>query len=277
MSLHPTDLAPLIDAGVDIRLVAVDMDGTLLDGDGRVPPGLWPLLERMRERGVVFTPASGRQFATLRQEFADHADELVFIAENGSYVGSAAERISTAPMDRTFAHAVLDELAALDHEVGVVLCGVESAYVSRPDPAFRREAERYYARLDDVHDLRAVEDDILKLAVFDAEDGERRTAPALAHHRETHQVVVAGHHWVDVMNQGVSKGTALRALQQRLGVTPEQTAVFGDYLNDLDMLDAAHYSFAMANAHPQVVERARYRAPSNRDHGVVRVLERLLG
>ncbi len=66
----------------DIRLVAVDMDGTLLDGDGRVPEDLWPILERMRRAGALFAPASGRQYATLRREFEGHAEGMVFIAEN---------------------------------------------------------------------------------------------------------------------------------------------------------------------------------------------------
>ena len=49
----------------DIRLIAVDMDGTLLRPDGSIPEGLWPLLDRLAQRGIAFAPASGRQLATL--------------------------------------------------------------------------------------------------------------------------------------------------------------------------------------------------------------------
>ena len=51
----------------DLRLIAVDMDGTLLDAEGRVPDALWPLLEELRERDIHFAPASGRQLATLQE------------------------------------------------------------------------------------------------------------------------------------------------------------------------------------------------------------------
>lgn len=276
----PTDAASglddLIDAGVDLRLVAVDMDGTLLDENGAVPPQLWALLERMAARGVAFAPASGRQHATLRREFGSHGDDLMFIAENGTHVTRGDDEITSTPMARDFAATLIAELRSLPHPVGIVLCGKRSAYVESPEPEFRAQAERYYLRLLDVDDLTGVEDDILKVAIYDAGDGEARTAPALAHHGATHQVVVAGAHWVDVMSQGVSKGTALRVLQERLGVTPAQTAAFGDYLNDLDMMDVADLSFAMADAHPDLVERARFMAPSNREHGVITVLERLL-
>ena len=272
----PADLDALAGRGSEIRLIAVDMDGTLLDGEGAGPTALWPLLGRLRDAGIAFAPASGRQHATLRREFGAHGDDLVFIAENGTFVTRGDEELSSDVMDRDFVIDLIGDIRGFTHEVGVVLCGKASAYIERTDDAFRDQAEKYYARLMDVEDLLAVDDEILKVAVFDVEDGEKHTAPALERHRLTHQVVVSGHHWVDVMNQGVSKGKALRAIQDLLNVTPEQTAVFGDYLNDLDMMDAADFSFAMANAHPDVAAAARYRAPSNVDHGVIRVLERLL-
>lgn len=59
-------------------------------------------------------------------------------------------------------------------------------------------------------------------------------------------------------------------------MTRDQTLLFGDYLNDLEMLEEATYSYAMANAHPRVIERARFVAPSNRDLGVITTLRRLL-
>ena len=57
----------------DIRLVVADMDGTLLDEHSEIPQGFWPMLARLRSRGVEFVPASGRQYATLRAMFADKA------------------------------------------------------------------------------------------------------------------------------------------------------------------------------------------------------------
>ena len=87
----------------DLRLIAVDMDGTLLDGEGRIPDTLWPLLERLRERGNHFAPASGRQLATLPEAFSAHRDELVFIAENGAHVVSAGVEVSSDALDPVFA------------------------------------------------------------------------------------------------------------------------------------------------------------------------------
>ncbi|MFC8680095.1 Cof-type HAD-IIB family hydrolase [Microbacterium ureisolvens] len=262
----------------DLRLIAVDMDGTLLDGAGRIPDALWPLLDRLHARGIRFAPASGRQLATLQHAFARHLDDTVFIAENGAYVVEGEAEISSDAMDAAFTAGLVVRLRALaeaGRDLGVVVCGKRSAYIERADEAFLAEAEKYYARLEVVEDLLAVDDQILKVAIFDFADAAS-TAPALDDLRATHQVVVSGHHWIDVMNLGVNKGVALRRLQQATGITHEQTAVFGDYLNDLEMMDAASLSFAMANAHPDVTERARYRAPSNLDHGVITTIEKLL-
>lgn len=156
------------------------------------------------------------------------------------------------------------------------MCGKRSAYVERTDPAFIAEAATYYAKLTTVEDLTAVNDEIFKIALFDFGSAEHSTAPALKEFAATHQVVVPGMHWIDIMNTTANKGAAVHRLQRDLGITPGQTMAFGDYLNDLEMLDAAAWSFAVANAHPEVLRRARYRAASTHDLGVIRTISKLL-
>ncbi|MFI9599913.1 Cof-type HAD-IIB family hydrolase [Streptomyces sp. NPDC052043] len=264
---------------VDIRLIVTDMDGTLLDDAKRLPAGLWPTLAELRRRGVLFSPASGRQYATLAEQFTGHDEGMVFIAENGTYVVRDGVELSSDPLDPAVAARLVGavrDLVARGADVGAVVCGKRSAYVERTDEAFLAEVRKYYVRHRIVPDAAAVDDDIIKVALFDFGSAERTTAPALAPFAATHQVVVSGEHWVDVMNRTADKGAALRRLQRDLGITPAQTLVFGDYLNDLEMLDAAEWSFAMANAHPEVIGRARHLAPSNNDNGVLRTIARLL-
>lgn len=261
----------------DVRLVATDMDGTLLDADGAVPGTLWPVLEQLRSRGVVFAPASGRQYATLQRTFATHAEGMVFIAENGTSVVRDDAEISSDTLEPGVVASVVGAMRSrTDLDLGVVVCGKRSAYVERNDPAFRTEADRYYARLEVLPDLLDYDDEVLKLAVYDFASSATGAGPALAEFSRTHQVVVSGQHWVDVMNRGVDKGRALQQLQQSLGVTRDQTVAFGDYLNDKELLEAAGISYAMANAHPDIKKVARFQAPANTDDGVVRVLRALL-
>jgi len=267
------------DATPDIRLITVDMDGTLLDDDHAIDPTLWPLLTVLRERGIVFCPASGRQYATLVAQFGAEADGLVFIAENGAYVVRHGVELSSDTVERDVMVRVVETVRALratGADVGAVVCGKRSASIERTDAAFVAEAERYYALLEQVDDLTAVDDDVLKVAVFTFGSAQDTTAPALAGLAATHQVVVSGEHWVDVMNAATHKGAAVAAVQAALGVTRAQTMAFGDYLNDVEMLRAADWSYAMANAHPDVHDVARHVAPGNHENGVVPTIAEVL-
>ena len=255
------------------------MDGTLLDDAHQLPADLWSLLAALKEREILFCPASGRQYATLARQFADVADDLVFIAENGSYVVRRGEELSSHILDETLVAEVVGTVRALFDagvDVGAVVCGKRSAYIERTDREFLDEAEKYYALLEHLDDVLAVDDEVLKVAVFDFGGAHETTAPALERFREGHQVVVSGEHWVDVMTASTHKGAAVRRLQEMYGITRAQTLAFGDYLNDLEMLDAAEHSYAMANAHPDVLGRARFVAPSNTENGVVRTIADLL-
>ncbi len=274
MGAVPSPAASAVTGGVpDVRLVAVDLDGSLLDDAKRVHPSFWPLLDVLDERGIVLCPASGRQYATLYREFA--RDDLVYIAENGAYVVRGGREVSSDTLPWSAAAgtmAAVRRYVADGGDAGTVLCGKRSAYVERTDEPFMAQVRPYYAQLQVVDDLLAVrDDDVLKVAVYDFVSSTR-LASALVGLGGPARVVVSGAFWVDIMSPTADKGHALAAVQRALGVTRDQTMAFGDYHNDLGMLDAAAWSFAMGNAHPDVRAAARYVAPPNTDNGVVRAI-----
>ena len=280
----------------DIRLVVADMDGTLLDEHSEIPQGFWPMLARLRSRGVEFVPASGRQYATLRAMFADKAaqvldgGELSYIAENGNVVAIDGNIAEVHGVDTDVTRWTIDTVnasaAAGEYAMGLVLCGLRTAYVQRTDKPFLDEVGKYYAALEIVDDLHSVLEDViasngesdtmLKLAILDFDDAEAMAAEKLTPLKNDYQVVVSGKLWVDIMNATTNKKQGVEALQRVLGVTAAQTAVFGDYLNDLQMLSAGQWSFAMGNAHPALKQAAHFVAPSNADHGVLQVVDKLI-
>lgn len=251
-----TTQIPVFDHAPDIRLIVTDMDGTLLNDEKRLHDDFWPLIERLRHRGILFSPASGRQYHTLEREFADLAQEMVFIAENGSIVMRGGHEVSSDCLAREDALRIVRTLrtaAANGIDGGIIVCGKQSAYIERSDPAFFDQVDRYYARLQIVDDLtKVIDDDVLKIAVYDFGSAERGTLPYLSEFTTSHKVVVSSEHWLDVNTRTANKGRAVTALQHALGITPAQTMVFGDFLNDLEMMDTADYAFAMHNAHPQL-------------------------
>ena len=282
----PTD--PGVYAPADVRLVVADMDGTLLDDRKRFPGGLWRLLDQLDARGVTFAPASGRQVWTLLDMFPDRPGMTV-IGENGAIVMRDGAEISSSPLDlatlREAVRLVRGATGPGGANGGLVMCGKRSAYVERVDEPFVAGVVPYYHRTRQVDSqldvLDAIEageldDAIVKLAVHSLDPVGPLAEATLARFRSTHQYAVSGANWADLQIRGVDKGRAVRALQSALGVTRAQTAVFGDFQNDLSMLAEADLSFAVANADPDVVRAARFVAPSNNEGGVVSVVERLL-
>jgi Cof subfamily protein (haloacid dehalogenase superfamily) len=267
---------------VDIRLIASDMDGTLLDAAGQVPERFWPVLDSLLAAGIVFVPASGRQYQTLEAVFGDR-DGLVYIAENGTNVVQGGVSIALETVVTAIIAPVVDWVratAAAGADLGVVVCGARTAYIERADDEFVSKVRPYYAALEIVEDVvaAAADDDVLKLAIFDLGQAETRTGPAVRALDLSADVVISGENWVDIMRPGANKGKALIHLQEHLGISREQTMAFGDYLNDAELLDAAGHSYAMANAHPIIRARARHQAASNTDEGVISsILEALPG
>ena len=265
-------------SAADIRMVVCDMDGTLLDDSGAVPDEFWPLLEEMTARGIAFVPASGRQYYTLAEIFDPHPGTLSYVAENGSMVMHGGELLTSSNVDPAVTASVVDAVrTSADHgfRLQLIVHRVDGAFVESDDEGFIGHARQYCARLEHVEDQSRVPGDAVKLAIFDPDDAEQSIG-LLAPLAGDHKIAVSGRHWVDVTAPGTHKATGVVALQQLLGAGPENTVVFGDYLNDLEMLGTAHWSFAMANAHPDVLERARYRAPRNSEAGVVTVLREML-
>ena len=284
----PTD--PARYAGADLRLAAVDMDGTLLDDDKNFPPGMDELLDLMDERGVTFAPASGRQVWTLIDMFPGRPGMTV-IGENGGIVMRDGVEVSSHPVDiptvREVIRLVRDATSRPDGiDGGLVMCGKQFAYVERTDDRFVEGVMPYYHRTKRIEDQIAVidaieageiDDAIVKLAVYVIGPVEPLAQAALANFADTHQYAISGANWADLQIRGVDKGSAVRDLQRFLGVERAQTAVFGDAGNDLSMMSEGDLSFAMANASADVVEAARFVAPSNNEAGVAQVLRALLG
>lgn len=271
-----------------IRLVCADMDGTLLDPSGDIPDDLWGLVRHMRDRGITFVPASGRQYWTLLDMFTDIADGLTVIAENGALVMRDGVEVSSTPLEHDVIRACIlgaRDQVALGHDCGLVLCGKRTAYLERVDERFARRALRYYHRTERVADAidlmdridsGDLDDEIVKVALFDFEDASVPGGATLGRFSPDHHYVVSGRNWVDLMSAGVDKGDAVRALQRDMGIGREQTVAFGDFPNDLGMVRAAGESFAMANGHPEVIAAARHVAPPNSEEGVIQVLKALL-
>ncbi|MCL9780841.1 Cof-type HAD-IIB family hydrolase [Vibrio sp. S4M6] len=259
-----------------IKFIAADMDGTLLDENGQLDPGFFRLYERLKQKNILFSPASGRQYFSLKSTFSPVANDMIFIADNGTLVMQGGREIYSSTIDTQSALEVVKLAKDIDG-THVVLCGKKSAYVDTQCTSALEEIKKYYHECLQVGDLLHVDDEFIKVAILHFDGSEDRIYPSINEaFGQSLKVVVSSKIWLDVMNASASKGDAIRHLQTMLGFTADETMTFGDYFNDVEMLQASRYSYAMANAHEGVKQYARYQAPSNKENGVIQVIEQYL-
>lgn len=255
------------------RLIALDMDGTLLDPQGRIPERFWPVLRRAKEQGVIVAPASGRQLATLQAMFKHGAPEA-FIAENGAAVARGGRIVSTTTLPEAPVRRLLEQLGSAPFTAHAVVCAPEVAYTLELPAAIDAEVDKYYASRAKVQSLiDAPLATIIKIALYVESDAERDAYPWVRDTVPELTSVVSGTHWLDVMHPEASKGRALTQLAASLGIDAAETAAFGDYLNDYALLQAAGYAVAVGNAHADLKAIADEVVGTNAEHAVVHKLE----
>ncbi|SHK71378.1 hypothetical protein SAMN05216582_1147 [Selenomonas ruminantium] len=258
-----------------IKLIFSDMDGTLLDENGQLPVEFPAIMEELRTRGVMFAPASGRQYYSLLKTFKEYEDQFVFVSDNGTIVRHQGKELFSDIIERQKAKEIFNSVNEIDG-IYNVFCGKDTVYLLKgknPEPQME-ELMKYFRSVEVVDSFDAIVDEPIKISFFTPNaDAAEKIFPLFAPYYDSMQVVLASAYWVDVTNKGANKGMAVRELQKRLGLQPEECAAFGDYMNDLEMMGAVHYSYAMENAYPPLKEAARFVAPSNAEHGVMKTIQ----
>ncbi|WP_375749592.1 Cof-type HAD-IIB family hydrolase [Vibrio sp. HN007] len=255
-----------------IKFIASDMDGTLLDDNSELNPEFFELFNELEKQEIMFAAASGRQYYSLLKTFGPIQDRMMFIAENGTMVMHQGKELYAC----TMGDESIDEIIKTARTIGgahIVLCGKKSAYIETQDPEALAEFSKYYTQCRYVDDLLEVEDEFIKVAICHFGGTEQFVQPVInAKFGEDHKVVISARIWLDVMNINASKGAAIRHLQKTLRFSFYETMSFGDYFNDVEMLEQSYHSYAVKNAHEGVKKYARHQAPSNNENGVLTVI-----
>lgn len=263
-----------------IKLIATDLDGTLLDTAKNLPDGFLDTIRELKRRGIIFVIASGRQYYNVLKIFEPVKDDVVFLSDNGTIVFLKDECILCETLDR----AIVDE--ALEYISGIpdthpLICGVKSVYGEPAAGNFEHDVSLYYERRDISRGAvkrGLAEDRIVKIAVFDDLNAADNGYPALMKRFDGQiSVALSGQHWSDLMPTGIDKGSAMRHLQGILGVSPDECMAFGDYGNDISLLNACTESYAMANATDSLKAAAKHIMKwTNDEGGVKRVIDEVV-
>lgn len=255
-----------------IKLIASDMDGTLLNDNKEISPHFWELFSEFKERDIRFAVASGRQYYSLEKLFKQIRDEMIFIADNGTIVFHKGEVIHLDTIPTETVRRIVRHIKENSDAVPMI-SGVNSAYVEPCEGEVLEMAKHYHERLEIVDDLCEVDDQFLKIALCDLHSAEEVTYPAMKQFSGEVKVVLSGDIWVDITSSTANKGRAIQQLFTQFSITAEETMAFGDYLNDMELLKTVHHSYAMANSHPEIKKIARYETLSNNEDGVVHAIK----
>lgn len=242
-----------------IKLVASDLDGTiLLNGAQSVDESMFAVIKQLIKKGVIFAPASGRQMTSLKRLFAPVAEDLMYICENGALVSYKGKTIAKTPMDRELAMTIIEDVYAQEN-CEVLVSGEHTAYI-------KPKTEEYYHRMTKVvnyhttlvSDFSEIQEDILKIAVCDLSGIVHSKDYFFSKWADKAATVVSGDLYLDFMDKKVSKGNAMRQIQEKLGLLPKECMAFGDNYNDIEMLDSVEFAYVMEKAVDDVKKHAKY-------------------
>ncbi|WP_280739209.1 MULTISPECIES: HAD family hydrolase [unclassified Enterococcus] len=261
----------------NVKLIASDMDHTLLTEESMLPPNFAEYVSALNEKEIEFTIASGRPLYTLTSLFPDLIAKMSLISDNGAAICYHGEMIYKSLL----AVADYQQLIAFveNQKLGVpILCGIETAYIAKKHQQYQDFFANFYSKMEFVDDLQALEVEANKFTIyFPKEDSKLHYQNLFApKYAEKFSITVGDTIWIDIMNKGVNKGQAMKILGEKINVSADEMMAFGDTYNDIEMLQTVKFSYLVANAAEDMAQYANYRTKSNDEYGVLVVLEELL-
>lgn len=260
-----------------VKLVVSDMDGTLLNTKGEVSSLFFKQFKQLQAQNIHFCAASGRQYHSIVDKLDSIKDEIYVIAENGALAKKGEELLVLNVLSDEKINKIIPILRTIK-DTNIVLCGKNNAFIEATDKEFINLFQEYYNSYKIVDDLTKIkgEDDFLKIAIYHKTSSEDFIYPEVKQFSNELLIKISSKNWLDISIDNANKGSALREVQKILNINKEETMVFGDYHNDIEMMQEASFSFAMKNAHQDIKEIANYGTESNNNLGVETVLEKLI-
>lgn len=260
-----------------IKLIASDMDGTLLDENSHVPPETYDLIRKLREHGVHFAASSGRRYDTLCEFFEPVRDQMDFVASNGSQVYCGGELVDR----EVYSHAAVRRLEAVGNMfdcLHLALFNRKYTFLLDDEAVYEREMDKDLPNAEHIHFAPGPEINIIKASFFcDTTEYVMDMAYVLA--RELGDIFVfapSGKKWIDAMQVGVSKATGIYQVMDHYNIDASDVMAFGDAMNDYEILRLVGHSCAMGNGRYAVKQVAKRVIGTNVDHAVQQEMRKVL-
>ena len=266
-----------------IKLIATDMDGTILDSQGFLDlPRLEKILDRLEEKGIRFVIATGNEIHRVRQLLGHLTDRVVLIVANGAKIFENNQLIQVETWDDELVEKALTFFKGQECQNQFVITSMNGGFVkdgtifTQLDKFMTPEMiELFYQRMNFVEELHPeLFGGVLKMSLVVGED---RTEQVQEDFNQVFngyvQAVSSGYGCLDIIQDGIHKAWALQELLKRWNIKSEEIMAFGDSENDVEMLELAGIAYAMENADEKAKAVATDIAPANSQGGVYQVIE----
>lgn len=266
-----------------IKLIATDMDGTLLDPKGQVDlPRLEKILDQLEERGIRFVIATGNEIHRVKQLLGHLTERVVLIVANGARIFEGNQLLQAQTWDDDMVNRALEFFKGRECQDQFVVTSMNGGFVKEGTVFTQLEnfmtpemIVLFYQRMNFVEELEShLFGGVLKMSLV---VGEERSDSVLEEINQLFngsvQAVSSGYGCIDILQAGIHKAWGLQELLKRWDIKAEEIMAFGDSENDVEMLQLAGIAYAMENADDKAKAVATDFAPSNSQAGVYQVLE----
>ena len=256
-----------------MKLVVVDLDGTLLTSNSQLPSEIHTIIDTLVSRNIYIAIASGRQINNIKKLF--HNDKLIYIAQNGSCVEVEGQEI----FHNTISSGTVNKILTITAQIGLhaLLYTKTNLYILSNNHIFTEKLLKYKVQYDELVDLDLmnIANDITKISIMSLKND-------IHNYREAFNcidginIAVSHKDIIDITSKGINKGSAVQLIQKLLALKSEDTIAFGDQENDIDMFKFAALSYAVENACERIKSQANYIIPSNDNMGVIIKLKEII-
>lgn len=262
-----------------IKLVALDIDDTLLNSVGQITTQTKKSLQNLLQQGVKIVLCSGRPLAGVSpflQDLGLHGDDQYVITNNGAIIETVSGSIlQRQTLDNQVYRQFVDFVTSnkmpyyvLDDQSRVITSDRDINRIAVVQ-AYENSAGIYQRTPDEL----PADFEITKAAIVGEKEELDNYEPLVKKtFGDTGYVVRAGKNFLDLMHQNVNKGSGLKLLTDILNISPDEVMVFGDEQNDLPMFDFAGTAIAMGNGTELVKSHATYVTDSNDDEGIAHAI-----
>ena len=191
-----------------IKLITVDMDGTFLNDDKEMSPEFDKVFKALKEKGVKFCAASGRQLASLKSVFDKYKDQMLFVAENGAVMEIDGQVIVNATLTRDISDRFLARLKELD-DMRILYCTSDYSYIDRTDDESLENARIYLPKFGIVKDVAHIEELPVKISVHSKNGYYNDFKLLVDEFSDEASICTSGFDWLDIVPKGTNKGTAI--------------------------------------------------------------------